>query len=72
MDVKEDCSNVLHLIELMQIVPFTNAKLERLFLSVNRVKTDLRDRMSRNCLGVCLRTGEEDAAVDACKPDPVQ
>ena len=42
MDVKEDCSNVLHLMLLMLIVPFTNAKVERLFSRMNRAKTNLR------------------------------
>ena len=29
--VKEDCSDVLHVIELLLITPFTNAKVERMF-----------------------------------------
>ena len=40
MDVKASCSNVLHIIELLLIIPFTNAKLERIFSRMNRVKTD--------------------------------
>ena len=58
--VKEDCSNVLHLIELMLIVPFTNAKVERLFSRMNIVKTDLRNRLCHARLDICLRIGEED------------
>ena len=71
MDVKEDCSNVLHLILLMLIVPFTNAKVERLFSRMNRAKTDLRSWLSHNHLDVCLKIGGEDVAVDAYNPYPV-
>ena len=35
VDVKEDCSNVLHPIELMLIVPFTNTKMKKLFSTMN-------------------------------------
>ena len=70
-DVKEDCSNVLHLIELMLISPFTNAKVERLFSRMSRVKTDLRNRLRRNCLDVCLRIKKEGVTVNAFNPDPV-
>ena len=35
MDIKEDCSNILHLIELVLIVPFTNTKAGRLFSRMN-------------------------------------
>ena len=38
--VKSQCPNVLHVIELLLITPFTNAKLERMFSRMNRVKTD--------------------------------
>ena len=65
MDVKEDCSNVSHLIELVLIVPFTNTKVERLFSRMNKVKIVM------NRLKICLRIGEEGLAVDAFNLDPV-
>ena len=71
MHVKEDCSNVLDLIELMLIAPFTNTKLERLFSRMSRVKTDLRNRLSCNHLNVYVRIGEEGVAVDVFNPNPV-
>ena len=43
--VKEDCSVVLHVIELLLITPFTNAKVERMFSQMNRVKTDWRSSL---------------------------
>ena len=39
-EIKNDCPSVLHIIELLLITPFTNAKLERLFSRMGRVKND--------------------------------
>ena len=40
---KESYQNALHIIELLLITPTTNAKLERMFSQMNRVKTDWRN-----------------------------
>ena len=40
--VKSQCSEVLHVIKLLLITPFTNAKLERMVSRVNRLKMDFR------------------------------
>ena len=69
--IKQECKNVLHVFEIMLIVPFTNAKVERLFSRMNRVKTDIRNRLSRRRLDVCLRVGEEGPDVAGFDPDPV-
>ena len=55
----------------MLIVPFTNAKVERLFSRMNRVKTDIRNRLSHQRLDVCLRVGEEGPNITGFDPDPV-
>ena len=57
--VKSQCSNVFDVIELFLITPFTNAKLERMFSRMNRVKTGFRNRLSRERLENCLRISEE-------------
>ena len=54
----------------MSIVPFTNAKVEPLFSRMNRVKTDIRNRLSHRRLDVCLRVGEG-PNVSGFDPDPV-
>ena len=36
--LKENVKNVLYVIELLLITPFTNAKLERVFSCMNRIK----------------------------------
>ena len=69
--IKQECKNVLHVFEIMLIVPFTNAKVERLFSRMNRVKTDIRNRLSRRRLDVCLHVGEEGPDVAGFDPDPV-
>ena len=38
--VKSQCSDISHVIELLLITPFTNAKLEQMFSRMNRVKMD--------------------------------
>ena len=38
--MQHECPNVLMIFELLMVVPFTNAKVERMFLCMTRVKTD--------------------------------
>ena len=49
----------MHIIELLLTTPFTNAKVERLFSRMNRVKTILRSRLASQRLETQLRIGEE-------------
>ena len=67
--VKSQCSDVLHVIELLLITSFTNAKLERMFSRMNRVKTDFRNRLSRERLENCLRISEERCDIADYNPD---
>ena len=69
--IKQECKNVLHVFEIMLIVPFTNAKVERHFSRTNHVKTDIRNRLSTQRLDVCLHVGEEVPDVTGFDPDPV-
>ena len=71
INVTEDCSNILHLIELILTVPFMNIKVERLCSRMNRVKTDLRNRLNCSYLDLYLRIEEKGVAVDAFHIDPV-
>ena len=38
--VKQDCKNILLVFEILFVTPFTNAKVERGFSRMARVKTD--------------------------------
>ena len=67
--VKSQCSNVFDVIELFLITPFTNAKLERMFSRMNRLKTDFRNRLSRERLENCLRISEEGCDIADYNPD---
>ena len=68
-NVKEECKNVLHLIEILLCTPFTNAKVERGFSRMARVKSDFRSQLSRKRLSACFRISEEGKAVSEFNPD---
>ena len=53
------CSNVLHIIELLIITPFSNAKLKRMFSRMNQVKTDFSKQLGKKRLETLLRIREE-------------
>ena len=69
-DVMVECQNIMHIIEILMIVPFTNAIVEHLFSRMNRVKTDFRNR-PRSRLDTCLCVGEEGPSIKDFKPDRV-
>ena len=58
-DIQVSCSNVLHIIELLLITPFTDAKLERMFSQLNHIKTDYCNRLGQEQFEHLLRIGEE-------------
>ena len=60
--------NVLHLIELLLITPTTNAKLERMFSRMKRVKSDWRNRLTRERLEHNLRIGEDGPSIKDFNP----
>ena len=66
-----ECQNIMHIFEILMIVPFMNVIVERLFSRMNRVKTDFRDRLSRSRLDTCLRVGEEGPSMKDFEPDRV-
>ena len=69
-EIKSDCSNVLHIFELLLITPFTNAIVERMFSRMARVKTDWRNRLGRDTLDSLLRISEEGPELDKFDPNP--
>ena len=60
-----------HIIPIVNIIPFTNAKVERLFSRMNRVKTIERNRLGRDCLDLYLRVGEEGPDIEEFDSDIV-
>ena len=43
--VKQDCKNILLVLEILLVTPFTNAKVERGFSRMAGVKADFRNRL---------------------------
>ena len=68
--VRDDCGNILHIIEILLCTPFTNAKLERMFSRMACVKTDFRNRLGRRLLDACLRVSEDGPELEMFDPDP--
>ena len=68
-DLKKECENVLHVIKILLIIPFTNAKVKQLFSRMNRVKTIERNRLDRDCLHLYLQVGQEGPDIEEFDPD---
>ena len=67
--LKTDCADMLQIIEILLITPFTNAKLEQMFSRMNRVETDFCNSLCIECLDNCLRICEEGCAINEFNPD---
>ena len=70
-ELMSDCKNAMHLFEILLVVPFTNALVERLFSHMNRVKTDFRNRLNRSRLGTCLRGEDRSTSIEDFNADRV-
>ena len=57
--MQHECPNVLMIFELLMVIPFTNAKVERMFLRMARVKTNWRNSLGRDRFDALLRIGED-------------
>ena len=68
--VVNDCSNILHIIEILLCTPFSNAKLEKMFSRMARVKTDYSNRLGRTLLDACLHVSENSVELSCFDPDP--
>ena len=63
-----ECRNVFDIFKLFLIYPFRNAKLERMFSRMNRVKTNWRSSLSRDQLEVLLPIREDGPSVEEFNP----
>ena len=68
-EIQSECNNIFHVIEILLCTPFSNAKLERMFSRMARVKNDYRNRLSRDLLDACLRVSEEGCEIASFNPD---
>ena len=69
-EIKTECKNVLRIFEILLCTPFTNAKVERGFSRMARVKTDFRNQLGRETLSACFRISEEGSSITDFNPDP--
>ena len=69
-NVKRKCKNILYVIELLLITPFTNPKLEHVFSRMNRIKTESHNRFGQEKLDTQIRVGEEGVNITEFNPDP--
>ena len=67
---KEALSNILHLVEILLVVPVSNALLERMFSTMNRVHTDWRNCLGEKRVENLLRVWEEGTTADKFDPQP--
>ena len=67
---QKDCENIFHVIEILLVTPFTDAKVERMFSRMNRVKSDWRNHLNRDTLDDLLRIGEDGPTLDDFDPNP--
>ena len=67
--IVKECRSILDIFELFLICPFTNAKLERMFSHMSRVKNDWRSSLSRDQLDVLLCISEDDPSLEEFNPD---
>ena len=61
---------MLHLFEILLVMPFINAKLERMFSRILRVKSDSRNRLTRDHLDLLLRIDEEGESLEMFNSEP--
>ena len=67
--IKNERKNILNIIEILLLTLVTNAKLERMFSCMLRVKTDWRNRLANERLDHNLRISEEGLSISDYNPD---
>ena len=65
----KEWDNILHLIEILLITPFSNRKLERMFSKMLRVKNHWWNKLGLDRLEALLRISEEGPSIESFNPD---
>ena len=68
---KESLRNILHVAEVLLVVPISNATLERIFLTMKRVHSDWRNCLGEKRVENLLRICEEGPAPEKFDSQPV-
>ena len=69
-EVKAECVNVLHVFKILLITHFTNAKVERMFSRMGRIKTNWRNCLGHDRLDSLPRLSEEGQSLEKFDPTP--
>ena len=69
IEANEECRNFLRICELLLVISFTNATLERMFSRILRMKTDWRNRLNRQRLDALFHIGEEGQSIGEFDPN---
>ena len=69
-ELESECKNLLHIFEILFVMPFTNAKLERMFSRMLRMKSDWRNQLAGDHLNSLLRINEEGESLKMFNPEP--
>lgn len=67
---KDQWSMILIFVELLFTIPISNAKVERLFSLMKRVKRDSRASLNESTLNSLIRISSEGPALDEFDPNP--
>ena len=67
--IKNECKNILNIIEILLITPVTNADLEQMFSFMLRVKIEWRNRFANERLDHNLRISEEGVSISNNNPN---
>ena len=68
--MKSECINVLHIIKILSLTPFTNAKVERMFSQRVTIETNWRNHLGCALLGSLLKFSEEGQSLKKFNPVP--
>jgi len=65
---KEDFKDVLHLVEIMLVIPISSAECERMFSAMKRVKSDERCSLASSTLDNLVRISKHGPNIEAFDP----
>ena len=68
--LKSECKNLSNLFEILSVMPFINAKLERMFSRMLTVKSDWRNRLTMDHLDSLLPISEDGESLKMFNPKP--
>ncbi|XP_077866709.1 zinc finger protein 862-like [Saccoglossus kowalevskii] len=61
---QEDFKDLLHLIQLMLVIPVTSAQCERVFSAQNRIKSDCRSSLATQTVEHLIRISSDGPSLD--------